>query len=172
MGGFVNTCRECRSHVHQSVVITPNTSAAHSLTLHFVLDLIVLSAVEGVRLFPSTTPDVSLWSGATQLILSSSIPSYTIPPNLDFCVFPYPLYHCFLDIHLFPPPAPPPPLKVHYLFHLDKINNMAHASHSNQFQPRQHNQTKRCTRFNVAVDTSRLFHGLPPRPPCHPVSMC
>lgn len=49
------------------------------------------------------------------------------------------------------------PLRVHYLFHLDKINSMAHASHSNQFQPRQHNQTKRWTRFNVAVDTSRLL---------------
>lgn len=39
-----------------------------------------------------------------------------------------------------------------------------HASHSNQFQLRQHNQTKHCTHFSMGIDVTHLSHFLPPAP--------
>lgn len=101
------------------------------------------------------------------------------PCNSPFCSCPlHHLRHCSPSADF--PTRPVLPNRVHYLFHLNKINNTEHASHSNQFQLRQHNQTKRCTHFSVDWDASRLSHFLPAAPledilfslRCHYVNQC
>ena len=59
--------------------------------------------------------------------------------------------------------------------------SLVHASHRNQFQLRQHNQTKRCNHFSMGINVTHLSHFLPPAPSlkdilfslwCHFVNHC
>lgn len=126
-----------------------------------VWTLIMLSAVEGCAAVPlrhsRCLPLVSCYT--TDVVIECSIFHSSPVIRRLAPVF----FTSFTIVHLqrLPPTRPVLPKRVHYLFHLNKIKNTEHASHSNQFQLRQHNQTKRCTHFSVDLNASRLSHFLP-----------
>lgn len=162
MLGFVNTCRKCGWRVHQSVVITADASAAHSLRLHVAVKFgpsscrLRSGGVCGGSPPPLHTSPFGLELHSWCCRVSSS----TLQNSPVILYFAPVLFTIFTIVHLqlLLPPSPSP---LNYLFHLNKINNTEHASHSNQFQLRQHDQTKHCSHFSVDLTATRLSHFLP-----------
>lgn len=150
-----------------------------------VWTFIMLSAVEGwcvaVPLHHSRCLPLVSCSTA-DAVIECPIEKKTFPCNSPFCCCPlHRLHHCSPSAAS--PTRPVLPKRVHYLFHLNKINNTEHASHSNQFQLRQHNQTKRCTHFQrglgcippLSFSCCNAVGGhfvLSLMPLCQPVSTC
>lgn len=130
-----------------------STTFRHSL--HFYLSTFFLSFF----LLPPFTVN-SFWPHPSLFLPSSAIPFFT------FCSF----FH--IPSHLY----------ESVLFISSECRgSLVHASHRNQFQLRQHNQTKHCTHFSTGIDVTHLSHFLPPAPLledilfslwCHYVNHC